>query len=384
MDLVFLSTATWNSDLWTNKQHLAERLGARGHRVLFVESLNLRRPRLTLQDAGTVARRLGQALKSKRQPAPGVTLVHPLAYTGSGSRAIRELSLYNVLRVVKRRMRALRFESPTLWLYNPVAISLSRRYGWRRIVYHCVDDLAAVPGIRPDVIKASEARVAAEADLVLCSSEPLFRAWTERTAHARYLPNVADIDLFAGATPEPDILAERKRQNEELVLLYYGSLSSYKVDFDLLSAVAMQRPRWGIWLVGVIGEGEAATKLGRIGNLPNVHIRPAVSPVRLARIVAAADVCILPHVRNQYTRASFPMKFFECLAAGKPVVGRGLESLNQFRHLYTVAESSGEFVEAIEHVVKNDNPVLMRTRKIAASAHGWNERTLEIERLLAF
>ncbi len=383
MDFVLVSTATWNTPLWTNKQHIARRLAEAGHRVLFVESLNLRRPRLTVRDVCKVVTRVFRTTIPVSSPGPGIRLAAPLAYSGSRLRLIRRLSLANAWRRIRREIADLGFVDPVLWLYNPVAVHLASLLPWSRIVYHCVDDLTAVPGIDRALIAECETIVGRQADLVLCSSRPLFEMWRERAPLVIYMPNAADTVLFGAAAPDAAFVSERNRLGAQVAILYYGSLAGYKVDFALIEKIARSRPQWGIWLYGMFGEGESTTDAGELKGLSNVHFRPAVPPKALAGVVAAVDVCILPHAPNAYTRASFPMKFFECLAAGKPVVGRELESLREFTDLYYTAGSAEDFVIAIERAVREDNGSRALQRRERAKAFSWERRIKDIERLLS-
>jgi len=207
--------------------------------------------------------------------------------------------------------------------------------------------------------------------------------WRERAPLVIYMPNAADTVLFGAAAPDAAFVSERNRLGAQVAILYYGSLAGYKVDFALIEKIARSRPQWGIWLYGMFGEGESTTDAGELKGLSNVHFRPAVPPKALAGVVAAVDVCILPHAPNAYTRASFPMKFFECLAAGKPVVGRELESLREFTDLYYTAGSAEDFVIAIERAVREDNGSRALQRRERAKAFSWERRIKDIERLLS-
>src|SRR4029078_11049766 len=66
VDIVLLSTADWDNPFWTNKQHVAQELARRGHRVLYIDSLGLRRPSATGRDLRRVLRRLFPALRRPR------------------------------------------------------------------------------------------------------------------------------------------------------------------------------------------------------------------------------------------------------------------------------------------------------------------------------
>ena len=66
-DFVVLATADWDHPLWTNKQHTAITLAEAGHRVLYVESLGIRPPRVGAADRLRIARRLRRMLQFPRQ-----------------------------------------------------------------------------------------------------------------------------------------------------------------------------------------------------------------------------------------------------------------------------------------------------------------------------
>ena len=64
-DIVCVGFADWDTELWTNQHHLMSRL-ARDNRVLFVESLGLRRPQLARRDLSRILRRL----RTRARPSP--------------------------------------------------------------------------------------------------------------------------------------------------------------------------------------------------------------------------------------------------------------------------------------------------------------------------
>ena len=79
-DILLIATADWDHPLWTNKQHVACSLAARGHRVLYVESLGLRAIQPTGRDWARVWKRLRRALQSPRPVRPGIWVCAPLVF----------------------------------------------------------------------------------------------------------------------------------------------------------------------------------------------------------------------------------------------------------------------------------------------------------------
>ena len=101
----------------------------------------------------------------------------------------------------------------------------------------------------------------------------------------------------------------------------------------------------------------------------------------LPRYVKGFDACIIPYNQNESTRGSLPMKFFEYLAAGKPVVATDLPTLAEFRAHFYPAHSAEEFSTALQAAL---NEGLSRTaaRMSIAQKYSWDVRMAEIERIV--
>ena len=83
-DIVCVGFADWDTELWTNQHHLMARLAA-GNRVLFVESLGLRRPQLAGRDLRRILRRLRTGLQGPRR-RDGLDVLSPLVLPAARQR----------------------------------------------------------------------------------------------------------------------------------------------------------------------------------------------------------------------------------------------------------------------------------------------------------
>ena len=117
--IVCVGFADWRTELWTNQHHLMSRLAA-DNRILFVESLGLRRPTVSARDVGRMARRLRAGLSGPRS-ADGLDVLSPLVLPLYGSRLARALNARVLPRLVRRAMRRLRLPGDILWAYVPQA-----------------------------------------------------------------------------------------------------------------------------------------------------------------------------------------------------------------------------------------------------------------------
>jgi glycosyltransferase involved in cell wall biosynthesis len=124
---------------------------------------------------------------------------------------------------------------------------------------------------------------------------------------------------------------------------------------------------------------ETAPALERLAQLRNVRWLGPKPYAELPRYVAPFDVGLIPYVSNAYTRSCFPLKLYEYLAAGKPVVASGLPELAEMEPDVVLASEPASFVEEVEAALRrNGEPDQMRRRQVAFS-NSWEAKT---ERLL--
>jgi glycosyltransferase involved in cell wall biosynthesis len=355
--------------------------------VLYVNSLGLRLPRATRGDLRKIARRLaprrGTGL-TRPDPARELFVLtpYPLPPAGTGPwRALREALLARQLRGAIARLGLRR---PAAWVFLPTAAGVVRRCGLAPVVYHCVDAYEANPGVDAALIRREEDDLLARASVAIASSGPLFDRLRARHGAVRLMPNVADLDAYpppGNPPPEPADLAAIPRPR----LGYVGNLAAYKCDLALLARAARARPDRSWVFVGATGHGEASTPLGELRRLPRVHFLGEKPRADLAAYIHHLDAGLIPFVANETTRHSFPMKFFEYLACGVPVVSAELPALAE--HLappiaFAYRDDDG-FARAIDAALAARGGESARRRRELAEAHSWERRMEEVEALLA-
>jgi glycosyltransferase involved in cell wall biosynthesis len=112
-----------------------------------------------------------------------------------------------------------------------------------------------------------------------------------------------------------------------------------------------------------------------LAALDNVHLLGPRPYAELPACLRGLDVALLPLRLNDYTRAMFPMKFFEYLAAGRPVVATAIDALQPFRDVAVItAPQEAAFAAGIERVLRGECPPLER-RLDRARGHTYRSRT---------
>jgi glycosyltransferase involved in cell wall biosynthesis len=373
-DIVCVGFADWDTELWTNQHHLMSRL-ARENRVLFVESLGLRRPQLAGRDLTRIARRLRRGLQRPRE-VDGLHVLSPLVVPLHRSRLVRALNARLLPWLVRRAVRRLGLHAPILWAYVPQAEVLIDAIEPSLVVYHCVDDIAAHELIDTASFRAAEGRFAARADLVLASAPSLATRLRKISGDVIDAPNVADTERFAGALAEGALDAGMAALPAPRIV-FTGAIAAAKLDLAMLAQMARLRPSWSFALVGPVGAGDPHTDVSALASEPNVHLLGLRSYAQLPDVLRASDAGLIPYARNELTNSIFPMKVYEYLAAGLPVIATPLPALANIAEVRTAPDAIG-LVELIEQELAVDSPARRAERSRAASAHSWDRRLQEI------
>lgn len=324
-DILCLSSQDW-ADLWTRKQRLMQRLARQGNRVLYVET------QASLLSLGLLRADPARALRWLRGPRPLEAGLHvatlPLVLPGfQMSLAVNRLDTLALAPLLRAWLRRLGFRAPILWTYNPYSADLVGRLGEAAVVYECVDELAAARGlVRPPVVRELERRLLDRARVVIVTHENLQRDRARPGRPAHLVPNGVDLAHFATATrPETPIPPELQTLPHP-VIGFVGSLQ-YWIDFDLIRALAEARPAWSFALVGPRGR---LGRVDRVQGLPNVHLLGPRPYRDLPGYLRGFDVCLNPYRQDEVARHASPLKLYEYLAAGRPVVSVDMPVARQF------------------------------------------------------
>ena len=389
-DILCLSSQSWDEPMWTNKQHIMSRLAAE-HRVLHVDygarPLPMYLKKRAMQRASDFARPL--KLLTDGVAWRGGTLFTAdhwlplLAWTLPRDSRLRDYLWHDLKLNFLRRFTERR--RPIAWVYHPCYGDAVERLDKKLLVYDCVDDYQAFPKYRDKPwLKAREQRLCERADLVFTTSRPLHELKRAHNPERTFLiHNVGDAEHFNLALDErvhvpEDLEAIRARGP---VIGFVGAVSHYKLNLEWIVATARARPDYQIALIGPIGMSDPQTDVSALQRLKNVHLLGVRDYASLPGYIKGFDVAVIPYRLNRYTQSVFPIKFFEFLATGKPVIISPLPSLKEFYGEVLVAESAEAFIAQCEAVIEQGRAAseAERERRVALAAeHSWPKRIGEI------
>jgi len=377
-DVVILSTAEWDNPFWTNKQHTASALASLGCRVLYIESLGLRRPTSRSKDWLRIIKRLFKACSFPKHIQKNIWVWSPLVIPMSSNTAIQLLNRLIFASSLFFVRTILRFNSAVLLTYNPTTrLYLDLRF-FRVTIYHCVDEISQQPGMNSDLIQLEDQRLCTLVDHVYVTSQELFKSRSKFTSSISYYPNVVDNRHFSKFNFKSPPLPSEYIYIKEPRLIFVGAISSYKVNFKLIRDIALSKPDWSIVLIGLVGEGDPNTDVSVLQNISNIYFLGPKSYQSLPIYMHHAQIGLLPCLINSYTTAMFPMKFFEYLSGGLPVVSTDLPSLHEFKDCFLCADSSSEFIERIQSLIAGNCSINQKLVNTVLSKYTYEQRTIHM------
>ncbi|HYH03542.1 MAG TPA: glycosyltransferase, partial [Bacillota bacterium] len=146
------------------------------------------------------------------------------------------------------------------------------------------------------------------------------------------------------------------------------------LDFKLLESLARSNPGWSLVMIGPKQHGLVVPE-----TCPNIHWLGPRDYKVLPWYLNNIDVMLIPFLRNQTTEHANPIKLWEYLAAGKPVVTTDLPEIPVLNGITWVSENERSFIENCTNALANvTNPLKQkelasRARTIARN-NSWEER----------
>lgn len=335
-------------------QHLARVLSERGYRVFYLSTafVNDRRPGFELEVMDAAGRLFNVRLHVKGRPRIYATAPAP-----------EDL----------RRLKASIVELLT-WSAGRSIISLVQHPYWTplaealpdsRLIYDCLDHHAGFDNTGADIARL-EHWLLDNADAVLATSQWLRDFAATRNRNVFLIRNAAEFGHFA--TRPAEVFRDAAGRS---VIGYFGAIAGW-MDVDLLREVAQAFPKCLLLLVGA-DECGARQKLS---GLKNVLLTGEVDYAKLPHYLHGMEVCLLPFRVVPLTLATNPVKIYEYLAAGKPVVAVDLPEMAHFGEGVTTAATRAEFVARIAELLAqpDDDGAKAAARRDYAAAHTWQRR----------
>lgn len=245
-------------------------------------------------------------------------------------------------------------------------------------VYHCVDALIIDYDMKHGFV--SEKLVVNQSDLVVCTSKQLYVEKKQYKENTFFIPNAADLALSSKALDEALKTHPILDGIPKPIIGYFGHVER-RMDFTLLSEVCDANPEMNFVFVGPVSDEFVPISFKK---LPNVYFVGRTPYLEMPSVVKGFDVAIIPFKKDNVSSTIFPLKLFEYLGAGKPVVATDFNpDLKDFTgESVMYCGDSTSFGLALKFYLQHDNVLLKSERIKVAEENTWDKRLEELSNLL--
>lgn len=218
------------------------------------------------------------------------------------------------------------------------------------------------------------------ADLVFTVNERLrdrARALNPATYTVR---NATSFLNFSRAATAAHPVARPVRRLPRPVIGYMGWLNEQRLDQAIIEHLVTSRPGWSFVFIGPRVSRAALAR--SITGRRNVCVLKPVAYDELPAYLKAFDVCIIPHKLNAYTAGNDPIKLYDYLATGKPVVSTPTAGAESFAEVIRIADDGPTFLARVEEALAHDTEAMRARRLAVAREHSWEARIALVSRLV--
>ncbi|MBU0716738.1 MAG: glycosyltransferase [Planctomycetes bacterium] len=349
--IIICVASSWDYD--PTSKHQIMKVLSRHNDIVWVNYHGTRRPAVTVSDlkAGcSVLRRFARGVHRINSSMIEVT---PLVIPGVTHPSLARLHQWMVVRQIRRAVRSIpgATNKPVqVWSFAPDVPYLVGRFNEECFVYYCVDEHSEFAGMNATAIRKAEGELLSQADIVVTTSRALLESKRVRRPDAILLHHGVDFDTFASAwrkkLPRPAELASIPKP----IFGFFGLLHFW-IDVPLIEQVAKLRPGYSFVLIG-----DCREDVSTLRKLSNVHLLGRRRNEDLPAYCAEFAAGLLPFMRGAVAQNANPIKMYEYLAAGLPVVSTPLPEAERFLGPIVIAETVEQFARACDGVLAGDSP----------------------------
>lgn len=371
-DIIIIARDEWGAV--RRRRHFLADEWSGTRKVLFVE------PPVSMPGKliGRESRNVRDALMP-RQVSRNIYAIKTLKILPNSAPGARKLNLLISANNIAAAAALMGMRAPVLWITAEYGVHFMSKIRHAVSVYDVTDDWtnATVPPVEMKQIVGDDAALLKKADVVIAVSENLKKMKDAAGAEANHVPNGVKLEMYRNL---PEGTADELAGIQGPIVGYAGSLHDDRLDVDLIEKVA-ELSGGGISQVFIGPDSMGKESRARLEEAPGIKVMPPVSFDRLPHVIASFDVCSIPHLLTPFTNSLDPIKAYEYLATGKPIVSTPVDGIKHLLSYIDTADGAEKYYEAIQAALR-ESPKKRELRLKAAEKNSWAGRVSEIDKIL--
>lgn len=312
-----------------------------------------------------------------REIRPGlfVYTAPPVFPLGRSFLTVNGINQRIVFNGVRRALGKLEMKKPIVWISEPYFSFFSRDWGQALTVFDWIHD---DPGNAGSRLARAYRRLREEtlegSDLVFTPSRIIYERYGRNDPRFHLVPHGALLNALPAA---PARKPEDISGIPSPIIGFIGTIGP-SVDLELIEFLARGKKEWSFVFIGEIRRNVLKLKL-----YPNVYFLGPRTREELPRYLGCFSAGIIPYAMSPATETVHPVKTYEYLAAGIPVVSTRLPELEPLSEAIELVDNGNDFIRSVEKALAENTPDKIKRRRNIALENSWESRMNVIENAIA-
>ena len=347
--VIMLTWSNWNLEPRSNRYHYATRFAQHCHVYFVQETTGINDALLETTDN------------------PNITIVHAgNDYGFDQSERLQEL------------FAKLDVRHPLLFVYNCkfldfIALSSNSYVAYHASEDHVQQDFKTLGHLSDIFLKVMDLT-----DILVAVSDGVHDSYIGNGAYAGrsiVLKNGCDFEFWRSAGASKF----QPQKSGRPAALFQGGINS-RLDFGMLFELADNMPDWDFIFCGRSSdEADWSALCGK----SNVNYLGELKPDQLPEIAKHSCIGLIPFRDEPLMRVSLPLKAFEYVACGLPVVSSPIDALMHYPDLFSIASTAAEFENEMRRLAPTRcDANALRRRQVVAAEQSYDIRFAELRRAI--
>lgn len=277
-----------------------------------------------------------------------------------------------VLKTIDKSIEYLGLKDCVLLLQNPMAVGVVGKINYKCFAFDAIDNWLYHPQMKSNhtAVIQNYQIIEKKADIIFTVSKALTETF-KNNRNVHWISNGVDIDFFEKAI--------KKRKEGDLLKIGYVGKIQDRVDFGLVEKCLQKYPKIKFIFIGPVYSQELVIKeLGK--KYQNISFMGDVHYSKLPGTMKELDIAIIPHYVDKFTESMNPLKLYEYLAAGKPVVTTGVAGTIGISK-FVFSGNDDAFIDQLDRVISMVTKCQIDSNEVVNSIpeeYFWNHKSGEI------